>query len=480
MNMKKIIHFIVLSLISLASAQILSAQLVNSLYFLENAPLRHQFNPAFQPLQNFYFGIPVASTTQLSFGNNSLTLKDLIYNDRDGSTITFLHPYGSKEKFLSAIKNTASITADFQIDLLNFGFRSRSSYWSFSIAQKLDANIGFPKDFFNFLLLGTTLEESSNNFNFKSLCFGLNAYTEAALGYSKILNEKWAFGAKFKLLLGNANITLSNEYINLKADINEWELKGKGLINATVPGKLVIDQGKKISYSQPTNSEDWIKPSGTGIGVDLGFTFKPINNFILSGALTNLGSINWKTNPVNMLYNFNYKFNGFSNFNISDFNNFLSDSLALNILNTLGDSLKTSTDNLSYKTGTIPKLNIAVEYSVFNNKLGFGLLSRTAVPQRKVVTELTALVNMRPVQWFNLSLSYSVLNGRMNNIGAGLGLQTGFVHWFLAADFIPLLYVPLPINSLATDFPDFAAYVPYNTKGLNLAFGANLVIGKKK
>jgi len=79
-----------------------------------------------------------------------------------------------------------------------------------------------------------------------------------------------------------------------------------------------------------------------------------------------------------------------------------------------------------------------------------------------------------------MSISYSVLNGNMNSIGAGIGLRTGFMNWFVSADYIPFNYIPLPLNKINSDFPVFNALIPTKTSGFNIAFGVNLVLGNRK
>ena len=44
-------QFILAALVALFAISA-SAQQVNTVYFLENAPMRHTFNPAFQPVSN--------------------------------------------------------------------------------------------------------------------------------------------------------------------------------------------------------------------------------------------------------------------------------------------------------------------------------------------------------------------------------------------------------------------------------------------
>ena len=50
--MKKLRNTLLIVLLSVAALG--SAQEVNTLFFLENAPMRHIVNPAFQPVSNGY------------------------------------------------------------------------------------------------------------------------------------------------------------------------------------------------------------------------------------------------------------------------------------------------------------------------------------------------------------------------------------------------------------------------------------------
>ncbi|MDO9153048.1 MAG: DUF5723 family protein [Paludibacter sp.] len=458
----------------------ISAQQINTLYFMENVPVRHYLNPAFQPSSNFYLGLPLLGNTQFGLGNNSLTLKNLIYNDELGNTISFLHPNGNKELFLAALKNTTSLETDLHVNLFSVGFRAGKSYLSVSLTEKIDGQLGIPKDFLKLLLVGTPDTASPNIYKLGSLGFDLNAYTEAALGYSLELTDSWSFGVKLKFLYGTANVSLANQYLDLKADIDEWFIGGKGMMNASLPGDLQIgDNLNSISYIQPTSIDDWISPNGIGAGIDLGIAFKPIKNLTVSTAITDLGMINWNKNVNNIAYSLNYKFNGLGSFTGSDLEKMDADSVATSMLNALRDSALVSGTNNAYSTYTSPKLNIGVEFGVFNNKLSIGLLSRTMYQRKILYEELTASLNFRPADWFNMSVSYSVLNGRMSNIGAGLGLRTGFIHWFVAADYVPIHYAPLALNSQDANQSGFTAPIPYNTKGMNFAFGVNFVVGKK-
>ena len=455
------------------------AQQVNTLYFMDNVPFRNSLNPAFQPLSNFYLGFPILGSTTLDFSNNSLVLNDLIYKDVNGNPITFLHPNGNKALFLSALKNPFTTNLDVKINLLDFGFRTGKSYWSLSIAERFSIRTGIPTDLFKFVLIGTP-EVDQNTFDFTPLAFDAVLFTEAGLGYSRKFNEKLLVGGKVKFLLGTANLAFRNEDFKLNAGIEEWTVKGNGALNYSAPINLYGNSISTFSFAFPTVVTDYLQPSGMGAGIDLGVVFSPIKSLNLSASINDLGFINWNKNLKSYGYNVDFKYTGVDSLGVNSttdvsyyVSNFLDD-----LQNSFKDSISTPTQ--SYKTYLAPKLNVGVEYGFFENKLSLGVLSRTIFESNRMNEELTASINGKPVNWFNMSLSYSVSNGRMSNVGVGIGLRTGFLHWFVSADYLPTSYIPLPLEKIDSSLPVFTALIPNKTQGMNFSIGVNLVLGNKK
>ena len=114
----------------LLSAVKTSAQQVNSLYFLDNVPYSMYINPALQTERDVYVSLPVLGYGQISVGQLPFSVKDVIYK-KNGQLVTFLHPeLGNKDKFYKKIRNS-QIGADYQINLLSFGWRKKNNYYSF-------------------------------------------------------------------------------------------------------------------------------------------------------------------------------------------------------------------------------------------------------------------------------------------------------------------------------------------------------------
>jgi len=451
------------------------SQQVNTMYFMENVPVRNYLNPAFQPLNDFYLGFPVLGYTQLGIGNNSLTLKDFAYNDASGKPIWFMNKNGNKDKFFNVLKPSLLFQANFQINILDVGFRTGKAYWTLSLTEKTEGQMGLPNDLMKFLLYGTP-DMDKNSYDFSSLGGDATLYTEAAFGYSRKVNKKLSVGAKLKLLLGTANVSGSINDLKLNAGIDEWRLVGNGSANYSSPVDLNGNSLRTFDPNMDLTLSQLLKPSGIGGGIDFGVVYKLLDELTISAAVNDLGFIRWSKNLKNMNFSTDAKFSGLDYTvkikTVDDFKDF-----ADSVFNSIKDSKKDSiVSNNAYTTYTSPKLNIGVEYAFLKNKLSVGLLSRTLLHHKVPYEELTASINGRPIDWFNMSLSYSVLNGRMSNIGAGLGLRTGFIHWFLSADYIPVKYatVDLTSASLQANNP-----VPYSTKGINMALGINFVFGNR-
>ena len=183
--MKRIRKYIIAALVAttIFSAQ---AQQVTTLFFLENAPMRHVINPALQPVSSGYINFTPLGYMSFWDGNNSLTMRDLIYTDQSGKTITALHPEGGdRAKLLSTFRNSTLINGDMTIGLLNMGFRIKDDgYLMIGINERVDLGVSMPKTMFDFILGGgmTDLDGGINYFNLSRLGAYANVYTEVSGG----------------------------------------------------------------------------------------------------------------------------------------------------------------------------------------------------------------------------------------------------------------------------------------------------------
>jgi outer membrane protein OmpA-like peptidoglycan-associated protein len=449
----------------------LNAQQINSLYFLDNSPLRHTYNPSFQPVSNFYFGIPALNNIKFGFESDLPTYKNAgfdlghVFNMENDQT-----------KLLSAIRPFSSFESNLQLTLLDMGFRYNSNYWTFTVTEKAELNSVLPYSVFDILLNGFELVDGFAA-NMTGLNFDINTYTETALGYSRAVNNRFGFGAKLKLLYGNnyfsvladqTNINVNNESVNAVADIaviksSAYELNDQfGLIN-------------------PVNFFNYLKPQGLGGAIDLGVNYKPLKFIELAFSVSDLGIMRW--NQVKSIdYRMNYSFD--ENDAIAwraDHPEFTGDIPQDSIIAELKKSITTTRSDISpIENYLSPKMNVSAEFGLLKNKLSLGLLSRSMFRDQQLIHELTTAFNVRPGDWLNLGFSYSITNGNMSNIGFGGSIRAGKLNIFLTADYIPIKYVSMDLQQFSPVIPAVNFPLGYDKNRMNFGLGFNLVFGSRK
>ena len=454
------------------------AQQVNTLYFLENAPMRHIINPAFQPVSNFYMTWPAIGYTSLWVGNNALSLGDVIFNDANGNTITALHP-SVEGQLWNKLPQMMTVDADVHLNLFSFGWRIREKgYAHFNITEHVAIGTGMPKP-----ILGSILSQDISALDMNNLNASASMYTDIAIGYSHRINDHWTVGGKLKVLLGHTYLSAHFDQLNFNSTTDISRLEGHAKLQQAGIVKELIN-GEEIGISSLSQAWGYLKPMGYGGAVDLGVTYKPIKNLQISAAVTDLGMIHWHTGSVGAL-EVDTTFEGLGDYVYEDYvinGEFQMDSL----LSYMGNSLKqygqalhmTDITDKAFNQMLNANLSVGIDANFWKNRIGIGVYSRTRFHNKQISEEVTLGAAFRPCNWFQLAASYSFLNGKWSNMGAGISFAPydGFM-LTLAADYVPLRYVEYPVAE------DAVVPLPYKTQGINLAFGIAIVAGtnpKKK
>ena len=472
--------------ILLATTSIASAQQVNTLYFLENAPMRHTINPAFQPASRFYFEIPIIGYTSLWVGSNSWTISDFIFKGPQGNTITPLHP-DAPDNWLDSKPSNFVLDADAYINLFSMGWAIRDfGYFHLNISEHLMSDFGISSSLFQIN------DMSSGDIMPLSVNLNMLTYTDVAVGYSHKINDQWTVGGKLKFLIGQANLHAGLQDLTISTSMDSLRIAGKGEIYAAAPlrwNQLPTDVNNFDDFDITTLFADehatatdiikeFIKPAGLGAALDLGFTYKPIKNLQLTASVTDLGFIHWTRNARASM-SIDTTFNGVD-INFSDYGSldgFDSDSL----ISSATSSIKGYTDAvhineinnkpMPHTNMIVANLNVGVDANFWKNRIGIGVYSRTRFYNNHISEEVTLGAALRPCNWFNLAASYSFINGRWSNIGAALTLAPyDGLMLTLATDYIPTTYA-----KAATDGRNIS--LPYKTPGFNIAFGIAIVAG---
>ncbi|MFA6884697.1 MAG: DUF5723 family protein, partial [Paludibacteraceae bacterium] len=215
-------------------------QEASTLYFMDKNPLRHNLNPAFQPACKFYIGMPLVSSINFNVGNNCLSFEDVFQGktiNGEKQTVSFLSKNANNgiDGFLDALHNDLRIYSDYNIGLINFGFKVKRSYITFSLSNKSDVQAIIPKAIPEVLLKGNGDIDATKSFKIEDLSVNASLYSEAAVGYSYIINDKLTLGGKLKFLYGHANLRTDFKDMSLTINKDEWKITGDGAVELSAP-----------------------------------------------------------------------------------------------------------------------------------------------------------------------------------------------------------------------------------------------------
>ncbi len=505
--MKTIQKYFVVALVALISLSA-SAQQVTTLYFLENAPMRHTINPAFQPVSAGYINFTPLGWMSIGVGNNSLTVRDVLYVDpTTGRTITPLHPNGDKQAFLRTLHSMTLANGELTLGLLNMGFRIKENgFLTIGINERIDLGGTVPKPLLNFLIGGgmTNLAPGAiNSFNLSGFGAHGMAYTEIGAGYSYKLNEQWTIGGKLKFLLGQMHMSGRARHLGLETCTDMWQINGDLALEMAGPinfnalpdmnNRRLTDVikdfdgsggGTPIDINQVIDTKNiagLLKPNGYGAAIDFGFAWKPIENLQVTAALNDLGFIYW-TNAKRYSASLDTIYNGVGVIDYSDpafkdkdgnFDPQLVLDSVVNGLKGLADAVILHPSGNGYAKMISARFNIGLDANFWDNRVGLGIVSATRLYNARLYEEVTIGLSFRPVNWFNIAATYSLMNnGKYSNIGAGLSFMPyDGINMTLAMDYIPTSYAAVDVKGT----PKYL--LPDKAKMVNVALGFSICWG---
>lgn len=429
-----------------------------TLYYMDRLPQITSMNPSFQPVSNFYLGLPAISNVNLNLGNNSLSYDDVIIEVPEfDSKVLFLNPMYDIDNFLNTLNEDNDLFTEFSTNLLSFGVRAGESYFSFSVQQKSDLRMSYPKDLATLILKGNN-DYKGENLEFGSFSIASHHYLEYSLGYSRKIFDNLSFGLNLKYLNGLGLIQSKQFDLGLytSEDGDSLSLTSDVVLQATAPVNVQTDS---LNYVEDIEDRDISISdafSNPGFAVDFGATYDIMENLQVSASVIDLGFISYN----NFVHDYRIEGQyGFTGIDVSsEFNN--EDNT--DPMDGLEDSLKQSIQVDYSEQGFLhflgPKIYLGGRYYV-GERLDFGLLSRTHFYSGRVFQSFTLSANTRPIRGISFTASYSVLNNSYNNLGLGLILRLG----------------PFQVYTMSDTFS--AGLWPHKTQSFNFRFGLNFAFG---
>ena len=394
-----------------------SAQALNSGYFLDGYLFKHQLNPALES-DKAYFSIPVLGNINIGTRGN-IGLGNFLYPTANGGLTTFMNSSISAEEFLNGLSTNNKLAMNLDMSILSAGFRAWGGFNTIDIGLRSHTALNIPKDMLEFMKVGQS--GPTTVYDMGDMGMSSANYVEVALGHSRQITDKLRVGAKVKFLLGGmyADMSLKNTHVTLSE--NEWVVSANGEMNIAAKGMTVPEKDgglvdfDNIEYDSPGLS-------GFGLGIDLGATYEVIDNLTVSAAIKDLGFIGWSNNTYASTNNEAWRFDGFENLTFSDDKE--EDKLE-NQLDALGDEFEDYANLHRRSTGEklskalAATLVVGAEYALpMYDKLSFGLLSTTRFNGPYTWSEGRLSANVSPLSW---------LEGGVNVAVSSFGTSAGWI-----------------------------------------------------
>lgn len=446
------------TLCALSLALFMSAQTPHSAYFLDGVVQRHELNPAFGGEQN-YVAVPGLSGLQVGYTAN-FGLTNFVFQ-RDGNLVTGLSKQVSANEFLGALPENNRLDVSVELPLLSVGFRGLGGFNTIVIKEKSFIGANIPSSLFTFLKQGEDPNSASARYDIENLSLYTNNYVEVALGHSRKLAalEGFSYGAKVKFMVGLLSAQVNMEHIGIDFSSDKWMVDARGSSYLSSGLQYTFDGNGNLSGVDFNN----FRLGGFGLGFDLGASYTPaaVPGLTVSLALTDLGFISWKQ-VNNAVSEGGFEFDGFelANDDAADINEQLDD--LVNDVVGMFNLKSQAPENRSKSLQTT--LNVGAEYAILDRKISFGILSSTRFGAPYTYAEGMAVVNFRPISWFQASI-----NGSVSNVGSALGAFLNFcpngVNVFFGCD-----YISPNLKLSAQGIPLYASRLSARA-GIVIAFG---------
>ncbi len=450
---------IIISLITVLTMSAAHAQMSGLLYNSKHIPQKNIMNPAYFCNSGFYISLP----------NLNLNLESPIsFNDLfmvkpvDGQNITYINT----DAILASLDARNELNLDLNVGLLGFGFKTKHGFFTFSSQLRTNVQFGIPKDILHFVAEGN-IDENGQGRNLTLIdqdLLSAQAYAECGIGYGLNVNEKLTVGARFKLLLGLANINTKNTHIDLSTDpnLNSLAINMDYRVRMSAPVRLSVVGDTALNF-------EFVKemPNNYGFAVDLGAQYKITDKLSVAASILDLGKIHWVDNPVELHQKEgtgNITFGGlewesmFSNgvYN-EDFFSLLADSIVHELTQYEIDTLASD-----YWDAVPWRMNLSATYDV-NRVLSASLMYRGERNKFNYYQSLTAGFNINLWDWMEI-MACNTVNNFNDWINPGIGVNLSLfksLQFYTMFDYVSDMYL-------------------VDGKSFRFFFGMNLVFGHER
>ncbi|TAL78316.1 MAG: hypothetical protein EPN88_02215, partial [Bacteroidetes bacterium] len=394
----------------------------NTLYQMPVIPQANQLNPALMYGCQVYVELPVISSVKLNIRNTGFGFHDIIRTGTGAQSGTYYLDLSNLDKKLRRINY---FRTDLDIDLLGFGFALKDWYITFGIANHTELRLAYPHDIAslkdgNWQVNGGKAIPISLN----GLGIDLTIWNSIGVSAAKELMDGLKAGVRLKYLQGMANINTRRSKLELNTTSNPITLEAemKYRMNASFPVKLGYAGNGLVNSINIDNAfnnivGDYIFNGNRGLAVDAGIIYDLDEKTQVSASFTDLGFIWWRKNVNNFEASGKYTFSGI------DLDQYQTNPGQIDFLKALQDTLfqafRAAGTTKSYLTFTSLKVFGGITRELLP-KLKAGAMTRIEIYDMRIRPSLSLSMNYIPFPSVAASLSYTIMNNKFDQVGAGL------------------------------------------------------------
>jgi hypothetical protein len=362
---------------------------------------------------------------------------------------------------------------DAEINLLGFGFLLKDWYFTFGIINHTEVRVAYPHDVVsvrdgNWLVA----EQRPNSLSFSGMGVDATNWNSIGVSAAKEVKDGLRLGIRLKYIQGVANINTRRSKLVLNTNPSPISLEAEMIyrLNASFPLQLGYANNGLVNSVNFDDSfsnipDDFIFNGNRGFAVDAGAIYDIDENTQLSMSFTDLGFIRWRKNVNNFNADGKYTFTGI------DLDQYQLNPDPDNFLQALEDSLMQAWN----AEGTMQKYFTATSLKIFGGltreirpNLKAGVMTKTEIYDLRIRPSMTFSLNYAPFPALAASLSYTIMNNKINQVGAGLALGRRGAQFYILTDNIPVRFTRYSGSSLIW---------PYNARMISLRLGFNLIFG---
>lgn len=420
--------------------------------FMRNNPRATFANPATYTVDNGYFDLAIGG---INFGliNSGLKYDKFFKFDGNGYPTTL-----DLDKGIASLQNVNYLNTYLNFDIFNCGLRTKHGYFTYTHRLRETESLSFTKDLLQLIAQGNASFLGDSNPANIELSVAARVYQEFDFGYQMALTDHLDIGIRAKFLMGFADVKANALSAKLYTDPDTYAMKlalDPITVRGTFPYQFQIGDDYALSIvDRRFNPANLFR--NYGFGFDLGAAYQINDEWGVAAAINDLGLISWNNYSVEFKAEVqdggSFYEDGsivFPGLNSDQLHGLLFDSTYVNsLMDSLSGYYQLSVNPLArYSTGLntnfmvrgyyniTPEHRFTAQFSGYNCGLG-------------IKPALTLAYTGSFGGKYDVVATYTIMNGRFDNLGVGLSANFGGILLYVASNNIIGFFNPANSSQL--------------------------------